>query len=90
MCGCDFDFVIFHLARSENTFITMSIVCIKCYILRSLCLANEITIVSQTQKKIEMNANNLEVVTIWVVSSLTMTFLSPFQLICFFLDQKPG
>ena len=48
------------------------------------CLADQNTIVSQNQKDFEIKANNRQVVTVWIVSSLTMTFLSPFHLLCFF------
>ena len=84
MCRCDFDFVIFHLARSGNTCITIYIVNIYVLYYDHFCLPNENTIVSQTQKDFEIKAYNLQVVTMWVVSSLTMTFLSPFHLLCFF------
>ena len=48
------------------------------------CLADENAIVSQTQKDFEIKANNWQVVTMWVVLSLTMIFFVSFSFIMFF------
>ena len=55
-----------------------------CYILQTLLSCQWEHNCLSDPKGFWDQSNNLQVVTMWVVSSLTMTFFSPFHLLCFF------